>query len=255
MKKIIIRIVHIMLLATTLVFIINADEILSTELTKGYKESVDMYLESLKENPNDIDTLKELGKSYFYIAVESKNLNFNCKAMKIFKKILKKEPDNAEILAYYGSCYTLLARDFPLKWITSLTPLGFLRIYYVNRGVSILEKATKLDPQNPFVRIICANTYYGLPGVFGKFDKSIKEFELLLSWIENPNLNQQYSDLLSDESFQSVVLYNAANAFIDKGEKDKAKKLLEKILSISVETPYKEAAKRRLNKLNEQKHE
>ncbi|MDI6704516.1 MAG: hypothetical protein QME40_07590, partial [bacterium] len=112
-----------------------ADEQLSKELTVEYKSLLEPLLSDLKSNPEDLELLKEVGKLYFQIGNEAADRHSTSKAIKIFKKILQKEPHNAEIKAYLGSAYTIKARDFPMKTILSLTSLGFIRLYYVKNGI------------------------------------------------------------------------------------------------------------------------
>jgi len=226
------------------------DEILSKELVKENKKAVEELSELVKTDPQDLTLLRELGKAYFNIGSESADRKSISQAMKIFKNILKKDPNDLEIMTYYGSCWTIKARDFPLKWIVSFTPIGFIRIYYVKKGVSIMDKAVSLQPKNPFVRIVYAITCYNIPKVFNQFHKSKESFSLLLSWIENPESNAEYKDLFTDETFQSVVYYHAAEMFIMDREFEKAKSLIQKILNIKTPNMYKDAANRMLEKLN-----
>jgi len=230
--------------------ILYCDEILSKELVKENKKAVEELTELVKTDPQDVALLRELGKAYFNIGSESADRKSISQAMKIFKQILKKDPNDAEIMTYYGSCWTIKARDFPLKWIVSFTPIGFVRIYYVKKGVSIMDKAVSMEPKNPFVRIVYAITCYNIPAVFGQFYKSKESFSLLVSWIENPESNPEYKDLFKDETFQSVVYYHTAEMFLMNKEVEKAKMLIQKILSIKTSSIYKDAAMRMLEKLD-----
>ncbi|MCX7957324.1 MAG: hypothetical protein N2643_05505 [Endomicrobia bacterium] len=228
---------------------IHSDEILSQELIEYYNNALNELLEVSKTDPDDIQILREVGKCYFYLGEASHNLGNVCKAIKIFKKILKKYPSDAEIKVYLGSSYTLKARDFPLKWIVSLTPIGFVRIYYVNKGVKLMDDAVKIESSNPLVLIVRALTCTNIPKVFGQFEKGLKDFSLLISWIENPDLCPEYKEILSDESFKVVVYYELAKRMIEAKKLEKAKMLLFKIQEFYKDSPYKKAAKRVLEKI------
>ncbi|MBU0701897.1 hypothetical protein KKE26_11515 [bacterium] len=226
-----------------------ADEKLSNELLVEYGPLLQSALTELKHSPEDSEILKEVGKLYFYIGDESADRHSTSKAIKLFQKILEKEPRNAEIKAYLGSAYTLKARDFPMKTILSLTPLGYIRLYYVNKGIQEMDAAVEIEDSNPFVRIVRGITSYNLPEIFGQLEKGINDFSLLISWIENPSLNKDYKELFTDESFITIVFYHTGEAYLKSKNLEKATLFFEKVLSVKQNTPYRKAAERMLNKI------
>lgn len=112
-----------LILAISLPYIVWADETLTAELLKEYREA----LSELASEPDDVNILKEKGKLYFFIGEASHDRDYIKKAISIFEELLEKEHDDAEIKAFLGSAYTLKARDFPLRWIANVTPIGFIR--------------------------------------------------------------------------------------------------------------------------------
>jgi len=226
-----------------------ADEELSKELVAEYKPLLKTLLVDLESNPEDIGLKKEVGRLYFQIGNESKDRSSISKAIEIFQEILKRNPHDAEIKAYLGSAYTIKARDFPMKEILSFTPVGFVRLYYVKKGIKEMDKAMTLEPLNPFVRIVRGITCYNLPGIFGQIEKGVDDFSLLISWIENPSLNKNYHDVLIDQTFKAIVYYNAGEAYLKSGNLEKATHFFEMALSNAPQSPFGRAAERMLNKV------
>jgi len=221
------------------------DKTLSIELVDEYRGVLSEFL----SKPESIDTLKEVGKLYFHIGVETHDRDAIKKAFNIFKKILKEEPDNAEIKAFMGSAYTVKARDFPMKWLALVTPLGYIRLYYVKKGIDMMDEAVKMDTMYPVTRITRGITCISLPGIFQQFKKGMDDLELLISWIENPSLNKEYSEIITDKYFMATMYYQAGETYFEKGEKEKALSLFKKVASINLDTPFGRAAKKMLNKI------
>ena len=232
-----------------------ADEELSKELVAEYKPLLKTLLSDLKSSQEDLELLKEVGMLYFQIGNETADRCSTSKAIKIFQKILQKEPHNAEIKAYLGSAYTLKARDFPLKQILSLTPLGFIRVFYVNKGIQKMDTAVGMEDLNPFVHLVRGITSYNLPGIFGQLEKGVNDFATLTSWIENPSLNESYHDLFADESFKAVVYYYAGEAYLKTKNLENATIFFEKVLSLEQDSPFSRAAERILNKVKKKDKE
>lgn len=223
-----------------------ADEELSMELVAEYKSLLKTLLSELKSSPEDLEILREVGKLYFYIGNETRDRDSTSKAMEIFQKILQQNPNDAEIKAYFGSAYTLKARDFPMKWILSFTPFGFIRLSYVNRGIQEMDTAVEMESLNPFVRLVRGITCYNLPRIFGQLEKGVNDLLLLISWIENPSLNENYHDVLIDESFKAIVYYHAGKAHFESKDFKKASLSFEMVLSITPESPFGRAAERKI---------
>lgn len=228
-----------------------ADEGLSKELVSEYKLLLSPLLSELKSSPEDLGILKEVGKLYFYIGNESADRKSTSKAIKIFKKILEKESNNAEIKAYLGSAYTLKARDFPMKTILSFTPLGFIRLSYVNKGIQEMDTAVEMEDLNPFVRLVRGITSCNLPVMFGQVENGVNDLTLLTSWIENLSLNENYHDMLADESFKAVVYYYAGEAYLKSKDSKSAILSFKKILSVTPDSTFGRAAERMLDKIKD----
>lgn len=237
---------HISILTLMLVFLLSsawADDILTAELVDEYRKT----LSELLLQPKDIAISKEIGKLYFHIGRETHDCKSIKMAVDIFETVLEKESNDAEIMVYLGSAYTLKARDFPLKWIANITPLGYLRIYYVKKGIDIMDDAVKIDGMHPVVRLIRGITRVNLPKVFLQFEKGIMDLKLVLLWIENPSLNKGYLGIITDKGFMAEAYYRIGEVYLEKGERKKASALFKKVVSLAVDTPIGMAAQRKLN--------
>jgi len=213
-------------------------------------ELLDEYRETLSEFSSETENLaylKWIGQLHFHIGNLSKDRRSIKKAVDIFQKVLEKEPDNAEIMAFLGSAYTIKARDFPMKWVANLTPLGFMRLHYVEKGINKMDAAIEMDEMNPVVRLIRGIACVNISRPFGQFDKGIKDIEVLLSWIENPSLNNRYAGIIKDRDFIANVYYRTGVAYLKKDEKENAISMFKMTASINPDTPYGKAALRRLN--------
>ncbi|MDH5547459.1 MAG: hypothetical protein OEZ43_17910 [Gammaproteobacteria bacterium] len=198
----------------------------------------------------------EQAKAHYQIALNTHDRPSTNKAIEIFEALLD-EPRfvadvrrSAELNAYYGSAYTLKARDFPGLWIVNnLTPVGYIRIYYVWRGKRYLNRAVDIEPSHPVVRLIRANTLVNIPRVFGQFARGREDFALLRKWMENPEENERYEMLLRDERFYMPVYFSLAEFYRIYLSPDQAREIYEKIIRLSPHSVYAEAARTALNTL------
>jgi len=141
-------------------------------------------------------------------------------AERLFKKALLIEPENPEILAWYGSVLTMKGRD-------ALSPISKLR--YVDQGIETMDETCKNAPDNITVRMVRAGNSLGLPCFFGRLDFAISDSEYLLK------LREKSPESFSDEIL-SQIYRNLGTAYQRKGEKKKAMEILEKATKLSLES-------------------
>jgi len=80
-------------------------------------------------------------------------------AVEYLKRACELEPADAELLAYLGSSYAMLARD------SSLT---VSKVSNANKGLALLDRAVRRQPENLTVRIIRGSVAYELPPMFSR---------------------------------------------------------------------------------------
>jgi len=220
-----------------------ADETLDADLIHEYKK----ILSELSSEPEDTATLKETGKLYYFIGEVSHDRDTIKKAVSILENVLEKESGDAEVKVYLGSAYTLKARDFPLRWLANITPLGWIRIYYVRSGVNMMNDGVKADELNPVARLIRGMTRVNLPKAFLGFKGGMEDLELVLSWIKCPALNAKYDDIITDKGFISDASYRIGEVYFKEGDREKAVMLFKNAASLIPDSPIGRAAVRRLN--------
>ncbi len=122
----------------------------------------------LQTNIN-VDSLLDIAKEYHNKAVSGEEGALE-KAERVFKKILKQDPQNPYALGWYGSLLTIKGRDaqFP-----------FLKMKYVNEGLKYMDKAIALNPESEELRWVRAQNNLHLPYFFMRIDTAIVDLEYL----------------------------------------------------------------------------
>jgi tetratricopeptide (TPR) repeat protein len=168
----------------------------------------------LKKEPENVYIVHKLAKVYHHNALYKEKGGVK-KAENFFKQMHKKFPEDMVILAWYGSLLTIKARD---SWF----PIA--KLYYLRKGIAMLDKAIKNAQDNIIVRMIRANNSLHLPIFTKRLDIAIEDFEYLLK------LNK--SKKLPNQLLPKVHL-GLAKAYKSKGKKDIAKKHLKEVLKLT----------------------
>ena len=93
-------------------------------------------------------------------------------AIEMLKALNRADPENAEILAYLGSSYALVARD-ETGWLA--------RWHNGRKGLKFLDQAMERAPKNFTVRMVRASVYNAMPTFLGYADDAIEEMLALHS--------------------------------------------------------------------------
>lgn len=112
----------------------------------------------LRAHPNDPHALKALGIAYHNLGAQ-KASGAVAKAVKYLEQAKALLPGDAEVLAYFGSSRTLVARD---SW-NPITKLSAVR-----EGAKLIDMAVAKDPDNVTVRFVRTNNSLKLPRVFNR---------------------------------------------------------------------------------------
>jgi len=123
----------------------------------------------LDEQPDNRQIALELGIAYHNEGLNGDKDSVQ-KATKLLGTLVKEDTEGLAI-AYLGSSHLLRARD---DW----NPFG--KLSNLNKGFEYLDKAVKEHPDNILIRIIRGNAYMNIPGVFGKLDTAISDFERVI---------------------------------------------------------------------------
>jgi tetratricopeptide (TPR) repeat protein len=160
----------------------------------------------LDQNPSDVNALKNLGIIYYAAALKDSKA-YAKKALQYLDQTYQKKPEDAEVLCYLGTTYTLLAKDASdLASITSNT----------NKGIGFMDKAVRMDPDNISVRMIRANNSKYLPKFLNRRPVAYEDFEHLASLFEKkPSVSP---------SLKVYVYQNLAVLYKEDGDAAKAQK-------------------------------
>jgi tetratricopeptide (TPR) repeat protein len=191
--------------------------LLSTSLAHAEERPESMDLNALKaraaelqqrldQNPSDDDALRNLGIVYYAAALKDSKA-FAKKAIQFLDQAYQKKPEDAEVLCYLGTTYTLLAKDASdLSSMTSNT----------NKGIGFMDKAVRMDPDNISVRMIRANNSKYLPKFLNRRPVAYEDFEHLA------NLFEKKPDV--SPSLKAYVYQNLADLYKEDGDAAKAQK-------------------------------
>ena len=87
-------------------------------------------------------------------------------ALEMLTVLNRADPENAEVIAYLGSSYALVA-SYETGW--------FARWHNGRKGLKLLEQALERAPKNFTVRMLRASVYNAMPPFLGYTDDAIEE--------------------------------------------------------------------------------
>ena len=149
-------------------------------------------------------------------------------AQDIFEDLHARHPEDARILAFLGNLYTLRARD----------AVFFRKMDWLKKGLSTLDEAVGMRPEDPHVRSVRAINSYRLPGIFGRRDVASEDFGLLLDWTE------EHPDRF-DDGLLRFVYFHAGKFKADRNERH-ARELFELALSVPAKSVSDDAIREAL---------
>jgi tetratricopeptide (TPR) repeat protein len=189
------------------------------------EEKIEELEKKLKEDPKNVSIIHQLAHIYHHKALYYKEKGALKKAERFFQKTHKAFPKDVVILAWYGSLLTIKARDtwFPL-----------MKLYYLRRGISMLDKAVKSAEDNIAVRMVRANNSLNLPAFTKRLNIAIKDFKYLL---RINKIKELPKELLGKIHLGLVKVY------IKKDNKEEAKRHLKEVFKFAdkASPEYKEA--------------
>ena len=155
-------------------------EILNT--SKQYKDAFDLYTEALHQ-------LTDNERLIYARALTAEKLGRIDVAVKDLESIVKREPENAQALNALG--YTLIDKTKQLK-----------------RGLGYIEKAHKLEPDDPAIHDSMGWAYYRL----GEYDKSLKFLRLAFEKLKDAEVAAHLGEVLwvAGEREAAQEVWNAA---------------------------------------------
>jgi tetratricopeptide (TPR) repeat protein len=185
------------------------------------QDNIDSLEVELVNDPNNVSVLIQLGRIYHDFGTEGDK-----EAVKMGEKYLENavslDSENAIAIAYYGSILTMKARDSKAPWN---------RIKHGRKGLSFIDRAVELEPNNLDVRIIRAMNSLLTPSFLGRLKYSFEDFEYVIN-------NDHFKSWIADS--KAYVYYNLGNAYKKDDKLVEAKKYYEMALK---EAPLSESGK------------
>jgi len=184
--------------------------------------------------PNQAKALIEAGAQALEQGVDGDKESV-LEAIKRFEEAVERDPDNARARAHLGMALVVRARDASIfkKWGA------------VNRGLSEVEQAVAMAPEDPSVRLIRALLSYKVPGFFGRRDVAKQDFEYLLERVD-PDGNGELP-----ESLKRRIFYHAGSFALEESEPSAAA-LLAKAKTFNGDKPSSEKIEGKLEEARRQ---
>lgn len=200
-------------------------------ITCPAQESAKDLEAQLQRAPHDVNALMKLGVLYHNEGVAGNEKSVE-KGFSCFDTVLALDPTNAVALAYWGSLWTLRARD---AW------WPFTKMSHVDKGIDEMDKAVELAPDDVRVRLTRGINSVNLPSMFKRLGTALKDFTFLLG---HPGFTK------FDARLQSTIYCWAGIAYKHDNQRDKAKELLQKAISVAPQSDTARNAEQELKELS-----
>ena len=194
------------------------------------KQMLNKAEEDLAREPDNISALKRAGISSHQLALLQGGDHAK-KAIEYLQTIVDKDRNDAIAMAYLGSSYTLVARD---------TSVIMDKVSNVNRGVSLLNRAVRSNPEDIMVRMVRGSVIFELPAMFKKTEQGIEDF----SFIESHFTDMPDSTDIDVAGFKAEVYYKLGILKKDMGDKDIARNYFQKAMDAAPDSQWAKLAKK-----------
>lgn len=144
-------------------------------------------------------------------------------ACEVFRLAHQLDPDDATVLAYYGSALSMTGRD-------AVDPN--LKVQNALRGLKLLDQAVQADPDNITVRVLRAYVNYRVPEhFFNRTSVAVEDFTYLAKrYEEDPKI-------LSRSSYWEI-LFHLGKAYQTLEEPEKAREIWQKLIAVKPSLRY-----------------
>lgn len=138
------------------------------------KGAIAQLQQKLTQSPSDYETIKSLGIAHHFGATKDPNTHA-AKAVELLTKARKLDRNDTVTMAYLGSATTMLSRT---------TDNRIERLNYANKGIALMDKAVRRDPDNMRVRLVRGANSANLPAMLNRGEVALEDFEYLAAMIE-----------------------------------------------------------------------
>jgi len=179
------------------------------------------------ETIEEIERIKRLGIAWHNLSVLEVR-GASDEADKWLKKAFDASPTDYEVMAYYGSARTMVARD---SWNV------VTKVSSTNKGIALMDKAVRKAPDNIIVRLVRANNSLALPEFFDRRSKAREDFSFL---------HARFGKLELFPETRAEICFKLGEILSEDGDKAGARVLYEEARSISPDGTWARQAAKRL---------
>ena len=137
----------------------------------------------------------------------------------VLQRHLEQVPQDQLARVYLGSAWTLRSRDLPI---------GFSKISALRKGIRLMDEAAAAAPKDAKILLLRAVTNEALPAFLGRRQTARAQLEELLGIVEKEPGRLEPAD-------RELLYLNAGRAAAEAGEKDEARQLWERGLTIKAD--------------------
>lgn len=172
-------------------------------------EQVAQFEKDAAAKPDDLRTVRKLGKAYFFQFFDEGDKPAVPKSQKTLERALTLVKDDPETLAYLGALHVLrgvrLEKDNAAKQKASF-----------EKGFELVKLAEKLDPRNGAVTSVASATYLWLPDSYGMAPHVVEMLEGMIKGMG------PYFKKFAHHGQQRILL-TLGQAYVRTGQPEKAK--------------------------------
>ena len=185
------------------------------------------YLAQLQAGQNSLQTLRELGIIYHMKAVEGPvNIQFIKESYSLLNKAYAKDKSHAITTAYLGSITTMMA-------IT--VEEGLQKMKFVNRGIRLLDKVIRDNPDNVELRMLRGRNSLNLPKFFNRARIAVLDFSHILKLTIN-----------ASAKFKARLHFNLGEAYELNDAFEKAAAHWQQVIRLAPDSPEAEQAREKI---------
>lgn len=167
-------------------------------------EEILKFQDKLSQDSSDYEMLKAIGIAY-HIRAEKNAKKYAPKALEFLSRASEMNKKDYETICYLGSATTMMAT-------TTWNPMK--KMSYANKGIALMDKAVRKDPDNISVRMTRAFNSKNLPSFLNRGKYALEDFEYLANLIEQ---NPEFPTSLKKKVSENLVeLYGKSGDQVSK---------------------------------------
>lgn len=182
------------------------------------------------KDPGNVENYKKAGIAAHQLALFH-GKGYAERSVKFLSDIVEKNRNDAVVMAYLGSAHALVARD---------ASVIVTKISNVNKGLSLLNRAVRIAPEDFVVRMVRGSVIFELPSMFKKPENAIEDF----TYVESRFNSLPDIDGIDVNSLKAEVYYKLGSLKKEVGDKKAATECFAKAVSAAPDSKWAQLAKK-----------